>query len=645
MKRRFRPIYLAALCWILIALFPSTRNQMIRAGNAPFSPTAVDADGFTTGVFEREAMRRFPDDRRVQLDALARENNNTSTRKMEAAARKFGDDATAISLVLRAYGNGLKSDRNEGPLSNPNFPRAAPKKLPGGTSPRAEWDRFISLARRGQKLEPNNTFFDWQVLYGLFATRRDDEARAVLKLAARKTDFDDHSQDVMLNRLAVMRLVYGAPLSPRENAQSWQSFFSEFSKSRQTARWIMEGVIADRGANRHGRALDAAFDLTKLARVMRRESHFLIGSLVGTAIQTIAMRSVNVVPNRSTLSKVPLSKFIASPNTLHAYAKSQNRADITRFLDRESPEINRWRKLPLALIDKDRMGNSTFSTLALTAAERLRAFVLRALPSILILGAIFTLLSRRFRDDSGAPVGGFWRGAWAGAVLLPLALVFDAVVVWRGTSPDSLVTIPGSLEEWAESYFGDNGLLVATPTWITVGFALATVLLAAHAAVIWQKRQIGESLPLKTRFKTVFDAPEDGLMRFDFGWILGLAVRCTMWIVLLGALAAFCFNPENMRDTFGFEIGNAGAALMGFAFSISLILHLEAWRNKPRRRATLRLGLRLISGSLLGFFVASSVLFALVSFALLPLAFRFERNFQSAIERGEVKIARAKLGL
>lgn len=291
-----------------------------------------------------------------------------------------------------------------------------------------------------------------------------------------------------------------------------------------------------------------------------------------------------------------------------------------------------------AIMDENWTGNSTFSTVALTAAGRLRTLILRALPSVLILGAIFTWLSRRVGDDSGALVGGLWRGVWASTLLLFLSLIFDAVIAWRETDPDSF-------EEWPDSYLADNGLLSTTPSWITIGLALITISLAIHTAIAWQKRRFGGSIPLKTRFQTVFDAPEDGLMRFDFGWILGLAARGTMWIVLLGAFAAFCVNHEIMRERFGFDIRYAGAALMSFALFVSLILHIEAWRAKPRRRMALRLGVRLISQSLLGFFVASSVLFALVSFALLPLAFRFERNFQSAIERGEVKIARARLGL
>jgi hypothetical protein len=50
----------------------------------------------------------------------------------------------------------------------------------------------LKLARRGQKLEPNNTFFDWMLMHFLFAARYDDEAVQVLRHASHKTGFDMH---------------------------------------------------------------------------------------------------------------------------------------------------------------------------------------------------------------------------------------------------------------------------------------------------------------------------------------------------------------------------------------------------------------------------------------------------------------------
>ena len=138
--------------------------------------------------------------------------------------------------------------------------------------------------------------------------------------------------------------------------------------------------------------------------------------------------------------------------------------------------------------------------------------------------------------------------------------------------------------------------------------------------------------------------PEDGLMRFDFGWWLSLVAKGTGWLLLFGVFITTCFNFARGGYASGDPPGY-GNILMSLTALFCLALNYAAWSRKPRRRQTLRLAWRLMSQSMLGFFVAASVFYALAAFAILPLATRFDRTFQSAMERGEVQIARAKLGL
>ncbi|MBW3637948.1 MAG: hypothetical protein KY445_16010, partial [Armatimonadetes bacterium] len=160
-----------------------------------------------------------------------------------------------------------------------------------------------------------------------------------------------------------------------------------------------------------------------------------------------------------------------------------------------------------------------------------------------------------------------------------------------------------------------------------------------------QKWQAGGEVTLRTRFKSAFESPEDGLATFDFGWILKLAARLTGWILLVGAILLVCANLEWIEESSGLRPATASALLMAGAFFVFLFLLQMTWRTRPRRRQTLRLGSRLAAQSLAGFFVAASVLYALVAFATLPLAFQHDRNFQSAMQRGELAMMRAKLGL
>ncbi len=640
-SRRFLPFLLVLVCWLLVLVVPATRRGLADAWSNRLGTVQDWSDEavFAPTLDAKTLLKRFPHDKRVQI--YAAQNDKSALNQL---LERYPQDVLVLTLAVRQRISELKDDRNEGPLTNPNGPLSPPKAEPNSHSPRAEWNQFIALARRGQKLEPNNTYFDWMLLYGLYATRQDDAARAVLAKAARKTVYDDHIRDAILNRLVVMRLAYGSPLSPRDQATVWNAIgFSEYAKMRQTSRWIMEGVIADRRQGQHDRALNAAFDLVRLSRVMRRESYSIIGSLVGRACESIALGNVMVPAKtpggaRRARWNAPLAAFRSNPTMLYSYAKSHKRSDITRFLDAEWVELGKWQKAQWIPTPSESTGSSVARAVILIAAERFAALAVKVLPSILILGVIFTLLTRRFRDDSGAP-SELWRGAWLGILLLAGAMGCDAIVALRSDDPAAWLAEPW----WG--YWGGEGLLWAAPSWVYFGLAGAMTCFAWSRAVGWQKRQAGGEVSLRTRFKTAFESPEDGLAAFDFGWILKLAARLTGWILVGGGILLVCANLEQIREEFGLEPATVSLFLMAGAFFVFLFLLQMAWRTRPRRRQTVRLSSRLAAQSLAGFFVAASVLYALVAFTTLPLARQHDRNFQSAMQRGELAMMRAKLGL
>ncbi|MBW3637813.1 MAG: hypothetical protein KY445_15310, partial [Armatimonadetes bacterium] len=431
-SRRSLPYLLALVCWLLVLVVPATRQGLATAWS---NRLATVQNGSDEAVFDptpdaKTLLKRFPNDRRVQIYAA-----HDDRRGLDRLIIRYPHDALVLTLALRQRISKLRDNRDEGPLTNPNYPTPPPRPVPDADSSRAEWNQFIALARRGQNLEPSNSYFDWMLLYGLYATRQDDAARAVLAKAVHKSVYDDHIRDAIMNRLAVLRLAYGTPLSPRDQATVWNAIgFSEYSKMRQTSRWIMEGVIADRQNARHDRALNAAFDLVRLSRLTRRESYSIIGSLVGRACESIALGSVTVpgktpVGGRRARWNAPLAAFRRNPTMLYSYANSHKRRDITRFLDAEWVELGKWQKAKWPILD-EWTANSLALTATIIAAERFAALVVKMMPSLVILGAIFGLLALRFRDDSGAP-SVFWRGAALGTLLLVLAVGCDALIVLK----------------------------------------------------------------------------------------------------------------------------------------------------------------------------------------------------------------------
>ncbi len=641
--RRFRPLIFAVACWLLIFLVPATRRGVAEAWHNRFSAeqdeSRISPDWrFVEPQLDLAALaKRFPDDKRVEIHA-ARHSKAALGRLME----RYPQDAFIVTLALREQMNNLNSGRNEGPLTNPNYPAAPPKPNRVPTSSWAEWNRLIALARRGQKLEPNNTYFDWLLLYGLYSTRQDDAARAVLAQAARKTGYDDHVRDATLNHLSVLHLAYSAPLSPRDQFSTYEILLYEYGSMTQVARWAMEGAIIDRQSGRHDRALNAAFDVLRLGRVMRRESYFVLGAYIGRACQRIALQSVTMPKVKRPLPVrlgTPLAAFQNDPTMLYSFATSRGRGDITQFLDAEWVELGKWQKLKSSILE-EWTANSPALIVTIVAAERFAALVVKMMPSLVILGAIFGLLAHRFRDDSGVP-SAFWRGAVLGTLLLILAVGCEALIVLRSRP----ATPPPNAPLWLWFSANRDGLLSMAPSWVSCGVALVLVCLAWKGAVAWQKWQAGREVSLRTRLKTAFESPEDGLVGLDFGWILELAARLTGWILLVGTILLVCFNFDGIRRELGMDSSSFSTFSMTCAFLIFVFLLQAEWRTRPRRRQTLRLGARLAAENLAGFFVAASVLYTLVAFALWPLAARHERNFENSVQRGSLAIARAKLGL
>jgi hypothetical protein len=659
--RHTQLVSLALICWLLVLLVPTTRAKLSGAWTSHLNVSREPGRNYGSWFVDHKAnaasfIQRFPNNQKVQI--YAAQNNQTSRELL----KRYPSNSLILVVALREEIDSLVADRIDGPLINPQYP-TPPSISPGEglsdpveskatiakkiRSPRGDWNRFLELAKRGRQLEPDNSFFTWMHLYGLCATRQDHEARSLLAEATRQSSYDDHSRDHVLNTLAVMRLANGSPVSPRDQFGTMNTLLlPELSRFRQTCRWLMEGVIADRQKGKHARALRTAFELMLLSRTMRRESYSLINSIVGNACESIALGSVTIPSNTTTAARrarwrASLSAFQNDPTMLYSYARSQNRLDIQRKLDQEWIEIARWSGLSKVIVDQNWTGNSTAQRLTILASERFAALSLKALPLVILLEIIFSILSSRFGDETKA-TGMLWSGVFIGTTFLLAAMICDALIAWQ--SPDPLM---GDEFEW--SYIGSVGLLSAAPSWVSYGMASVMLCLALNRAVAWQKEQLGQRISLRSRVKTIFAPPEDGLARFDFGWVFTLVARSTGWLLLMGGIAWICYKSgdtgtplfRGIREDFV----DPGVCLMILGVLTSVLLSVYAWCVRPRRRQSLRLSLRLISEGLIGVFVTISVSYAVVAFAILPFALQHERTFENAMKRGEVAIARAKTGL
>jgi hypothetical protein len=243
-------------------------------------------------------------------------------RRYDILIEKFPRETWLLAHRLRWSWGYMYGDRVGGELSDPNLTanqadgKPSPERRisnssdapPGaiGTSPlgsptafpKPDYPNFkpqelghvIALCRRGQKLEPNNAFYDWTLSYFLALSWRDKEAWAALDSAARKTGWDDHRLQEIQAQLAAREVLLGRPLLWEEKAMLWaNTLFPDFAREREYARIVSWQSIKAQRRGDHAQALWLRGNFAKTCANMRDHSHFIIERLVAVAMENIAL--------------------------------------------------------------------------------------------------------------------------------------------------------------------------------------------------------------------------------------------------------------------------------------------------------------------------------------------------------------------
>jgi hypothetical protein len=633
--KRFWPLAVILLCWLTVFLVPATRYGARTAWKLYGSPPPDVSDRVAVSPFKdlspavAVAVRQFPNEKVVRVVAAM---DSALRHNLDVALKMYPRDTLLIRLMVDFEAKNLPSGRPYGPLSNPKYPAAAPKVVPLTSAQLSKWHEIIELARRGQKLEPQNTYFDWVLIHALLATNQDDEVRQVLTIASKKSDFDNHNRDQLLYRVAFREMTEGVPLSPSIMMRGEGALSSESgARTRDAARAIMDMVISDRDAGEHNRAVDVASDLLKLSRVLRLNSYYLNDCFVGLACERVALYGAAApaatrVPGLGGAS----SLFRSHPRSIYRYAKASGRPDVLTFFDREWVELGKWESALTKLYASPWRSERMRQAVVLMAAERLRAIILRTLPFALLLCAIAYAISRRFRRAKMGPLA-LWPGIAFGAFTLVVLLAFDTLLALTTTNENLF------WGDWEYYYLLTNGILSKAPSWVDYGIAGALLCLGVNRAVRWQRQQCG-AVGLKHQLKSAFQPPEDGLAHLDFGWLFGWVARTTVWVISLGGLTMMCWNMSEAVQSLAWVV-----PLLAVLGSVSA--HAWYWRHHAHRRQTLRFMPQEIFEVVMGFLLAMSIIYALTAFAFLPLALAQRHENQKSSQVGEVKEARARMRL
>jgi hypothetical protein len=155
--------------------------------------------------------------------------------------QRFPNEAWLIANRLRHTTRWLNDNRLAGEIENfrapPSQAALETRKEPPSFTP-AELNAAIAIARKGQRLEPDNSFFDWMLAILLWAGYRDDEALRMVQKGSLKPRYDDHTYDDLQATIAARELVRPLLLEEKIALSSATTFphYVGFMSSRATWR-------------------------------------------------------------------------------------------------------------------------------------------------------------------------------------------------------------------------------------------------------------------------------------------------------------------------------------------------------------------------------------------------------------------------
>lgn len=671
MKRRW-PFFLFVACWLMILLVPSLRGfflAQVRPGafyggwaHGPFVSDKWFADTTAESI-----AARFPNDVRV-LFVQAERINTPQGRAFDPLIQRFPDQPWLLAKRLDITIKSMRLDRVGGELSDTNIQqnRAAgipsPERAGKPNFTHADLKEAIDLTRRGQKLEPDNAYWDWLEAYFLMAAWRDAEAWQVIARGSHKSQFDAHGKEVFQAHIAAVELQLGRPLLIEEAIviQAGTMFVGQYGKYREMARIIAwQGRKAEKRGD-HTLALRIYSDCGRLMYLAQRESYDAIGMMVYRAISALILGG----NGRSVLrSNVPAGQFgnpqVMAPvqsRLFGTYAKAHGRPDLAREMD----TLIHQSAQQFATFRNSRANQELYNSMparpivwavSLWGSGLLILLLLPLLLSWWLLTGVL-LRSARMLPEASPEITtrDVWNAAFGAA--LPTALcwgvAFAAGAICSNTLALPVVTFGRVLNEPLSSV--SLGLLVLG---LLLPGPLAT--LFCHRRCVRRLRQLQTSVQNGGFRNTWLNRWRERhanwhLSSFLTGamlwfvvvfsglyWGLLLTDNTSATITIPTFLEYFWAIVGTGSTEFSYELPQAPVLCGALVFALSLsLVWLRGFFSAPRALAIPRL--RLLHATLGALIFMASVSYVLLLITSVPVRTETYTNLQTLVQQGEIKL-------
>lgn len=484
--------------------------------------------------------------------ALSAKDSDVIASNLQVLEKRFPGDAELLAWSCDARVQKLSmTTRVPGPLSSP-FPAWSVQIKPVtnsgqeyNISPEPRWNAVVKGARKGQKREPQNSFWWWLETMALLGARRDEEVWATLRAGSLKATFNDHTTDKVLSlRRAHLKTLGQVPTTffLGNRAESYRLY----SRWREATRQVCENVMGARLAGRHKMALEGGRDMLLMGRQLRLSGDDL-SVLVGSAIEQITMRNaaVPVASNFKRLPRNPNVQVLAGhPSSLLRYASELNRQDIAAQVTKEWKAVVKAQATQVAKMKACLVGASTHiegvkdSTLTLAVgSQNIGLTLVQTLSAPLIALALLSLLLVRVHQrEQTFALPNWTRGlGWSAFALL----VIVAAQILFGQLARSALGI---------SYWGFDLILprlaFLLPLW-AFGFAACVVAIGAVWSTMFSSRRARGDASFLAQLRSMFNSPDERTGTLNLGPLLQLIAVVGVWGMIIILLGAWFFFPQN----------------------------------------------------------------------------------------------------
>lgn len=380
------------LIWAVIFSVPVLRYQLkVMATGSPWIQFTIFKNHYGD-VFSNVKNPALP------IEVWKIENNNQSFAftnqvsalpQMDRLIAQNPNLPWLIALRLQMAAGAFQGNRQGGEWSEANRDDDIKKGLPPVEKNKnrvnfipQQLQETVALCRRGEKLEPQNAYFNWMEFYFLMLDWQDAKARKALSEAASKSYWNNHQEDFNSLYVKAASDVLGRPLNPYEKISfdSLNVNFETNERTREMGRILgWEGVKLKR-AGKYNEALQLWADSYHSMTLAAQGATNIMSFLMDYGMLAMAADGATY-PSRETIKKGEDKKTDEEQRfkNFMAYANKYHRPDLARQFERDWQANHQLFKKTKTYVQ----GNEDYFSLIIT--------LMQVGAILLALGVIFTL--------------------------------------------------------------------------------------------------------------------------------------------------------------------------------------------------------------------------------------------------------------